>query len=159
MSATTFEQRLTAGPPALRTVARRAQTGDLVYSTRDGQVHEVTFVYPVIVGVEHRGVDAVSLTHREPVRLAHRDAVVLTKAEAEQARDHYAAEREAYDRASMDAEVAHARAQVAACVCVENCAEHPPTACSLSGTLHVHPDDGSGTFGPCPIHPDAPGDQ
>jgi hypothetical protein len=45
------------------------------------------------------------------------------------------------------------------CTCVENCGEHPPTACSLDGFIpHVHPDDGSGTFGPCPVHPDAPGD-
>lgn len=49
--------------------------------------------------------------------------------------------------------------EAADCVCVENCAEHPPTACSLSGIPHVHPDDGSGTFGPCPVHPDAPGDR
>jgi len=46
----------------------------------------------------------------------------------------------------------------ATCTCVVDCAEHPPTACSLSGAPHVHPDDGSGTFGPCPVHPDAPGD-
>ena len=51
-----------------------------------------------------------------------------------------------------------ARMEAADCTCVENCAEHPPTACSLSGVPHVHPDDGSGTFGPCPVHPDAPGD-
>jgi len=48
--------------------------------------------------------------------------------------------------------------EVADCVCVTDCAEHPPTACSLSGIPHVHPDNGSGTFGPCPVHPDAPGD-
>lgn len=104
MTSMTFEQRLAAGPPTLRTVARRAAVGDLVYSMRDGHVHEVTFVYPVILGAEPRGVDAVSLAHREPVRLAHRDAVVLTKVEAEQAREHYAATAEAYDRASMEAE-------------------------------------------------------
>lgn len=44
------------------------------------------------------------------------------------------------------------------CVCVVSCDEDPDTACSLSGTLHVHPDNGSGCFGPCPVHPDAPGD-
>lgn len=44
------------------------------------------------------------------------------------------------------------------CTCVTSCDEHPPTACSLSGIPHVHPDTGSGTFGPCPVHPDAPGD-
>lgn len=48
--------------------------------------------------------------------------------------------------------------EVADCTCVVSCADHPPTACSLSGIPHVHPDDGSGTFGPCPVHPDAPGD-
>jgi len=45
------------------------------------------------------------------------------------------------------------------CVCVHTCAEDAATSCSLSGQWHVHPDDGSGTFGPCPIHPDAPGDR
>jgi hypothetical protein len=45
------------------------------------------------------------------------------------------------------------------CRCVENCAEDPATACGLSGTPHVHPDtSGTGAFGPCPQHPDAPGD-
>jgi hypothetical protein len=44
------------------------------------------------------------------------------------------------------------------CVCVVSCADDPPTACSLSGEPHVHPDDGSGIFGPCPVHPEAPGD-
>lgn len=48
--------------------------------------------------------------------------------------------------------------EVSECTCVTSCAEHPPTACSLSGIPHVHPDDGSGTFGPCPAHPDRPGD-
>jgi hypothetical protein len=51
------------------------------------------------------------------------------------------------------------KAVVGECVCVHTCAEDPPTACSLSGQWHVHPDDGSGTFGPCPVHPDAPGDR
>lgn len=44
------------------------------------------------------------------------------------------------------------------CTCVVSCDEDPDSACSLSGINHVHPDDGSGTFGPCPLHPDAPGD-
>lgn len=44
------------------------------------------------------------------------------------------------------------------CRCVTSCEEDPDTACSLSGQPHVHPDDGSDTFGPCPAHPDAPGD-
>lgn len=48
--------------------------------------------------------------------------------------------------------------EAAYCLCVTSCADHPPTACSLSGEPHVHPDDGSDTFGACPIHPDAPGD-
>lgn len=44
------------------------------------------------------------------------------------------------------------------CTCVFTCAEDPKTACSLSGEWHVHPDNGLGIFGPCPEHPDAPGD-
>lgn len=44
------------------------------------------------------------------------------------------------------------------CTCVVSCADDPATMCSLSGENHVHPDDGTGTFGPCPVHPDAPGD-
>lgn len=44
------------------------------------------------------------------------------------------------------------------CRCVVSCADDPTTACSLSGESHVHPDDGSGLFGVCPDHPDAPGD-
>lgn len=43
--------------------------------------------------------------------------------------------------------------EVAACTCVQFCAEDPPTACSLSGEPHVHPGD------PCPVHPEAPGDR
>jgi hypothetical protein len=50
------------------------------------------------------------------------------------------------------------RREVRECTCVECCDEDPRTACSLSGIPHVHPDDGSGTFGPCPVHPDRPGD-
>lgn len=46
------------------------------------------------------------------------------------------------------------------CTCVHDCANDPATRCSLSGDWHVHPDDPQwpGIFGPCPIHPDAPGD-
>lgn len=44
------------------------------------------------------------------------------------------------------------------CTCVVSCADDPDTACSLSGRPHVHPDDGTGVLGPCPVHPDAPGD-
>lgn len=49
---------------------------------------------------------------------------------------------------------------IADCTCVYSCADDPATACSLSGEWHVHPDSRSfpGTFGPCPVHPDAPGD-
>jgi hypothetical protein len=46
----------------------------------------------------------------------------------------------------------------AECRCVVSCADDPPTMCSLSGEAHVHPDNGSDTFGACPLHPDAPGD-
>jgi hypothetical protein len=46
----------------------------------------------------------------------------------------------------------------AECTCVISCSDDPATACSLSGINHVHPDEGSGIFGPCPVHPDAPGD-
>jgi hypothetical protein len=48
--------------------------------------------------------------------------------------------------------------EAADCECVFSCADDPATACSLSGTWHVHPLMGSGIFGPCPAHPDAPGD-
>ncbi|MEY9839433.1 hypothetical protein [Streptacidiphilus sp. EB103A] len=44
------------------------------------------------------------------------------------------------------------------CTCVVSCADDPATACSHSGVLHVHPAGPVGTFGPCPVHPDAPGD-
>lgn len=44
------------------------------------------------------------------------------------------------------------------CRCVFSCADDPDTACSLSGTHHVHPGTRTGTFGRCPVHPDAPGD-
>lgn len=47
----------------------------------------------------------------------------------------------------------------AACTCVMSCADDPASACSLSGTWHVHPNSYPGdVFGPCPVHPDAPGD-
>lgn len=47
------------------------------------------------------------------------------------------------------------------CLCVTHCAEDQATACSLSGTgPHVHPPlpGHPGAYGPCPRHPDAPGD-
>lgn len=44
------------------------------------------------------------------------------------------------------------------CTCVEFCDEDPKTACSLSGRRHVHPASQGPGFGPCPVHPDAPGD-
>lgn len=47
--------------------------------------------------------------------------------------------------------------ETATCECVVSCADDPATACSLSGEPHVHPLQ-DGIFGPCPVHPDAPGD-
>lgn len=46
------------------------------------------------------------------------------------------------------------------CTCVEYCNQDPRTACRLSGTPHVHPADPShpGAYGPCPAHPERPGD-
>jgi hypothetical protein len=46
------------------------------------------------------------------------------------------------------------------CKCVEFCNEDPRTACSLSGRPHVHPEDRRhpGAYGPCPDHPERPGD-
>ncbi|MET8696849.1 hypothetical protein ABZV65_30415 [Streptomyces bauhiniae] len=46
------------------------------------------------------------------------------------------------------------------CRCIVSCAEDPATACSLSGEQHVHPaiPGRPGVYGPCPLHPDAPGD-
>ncbi|MFD9190317.1 hypothetical protein ACFWCA_19065 [Streptomyces phaeochromogenes] len=47
------------------------------------------------------------------------------------------------------------------CLCVVSCDEDPATACSLSGQQHVHPaiPGHPGAYGPCPVHPDAPGDR
>ncbi|MGW2421461.1 hypothetical protein ACWC0C_19805 [Streptomyces sp. NPDC001709] len=47
-----------------------------------------------------------------------------------------------------------------ACTCVTHCDQDPATACSLSGIRHVHPalPGRPGAYGPCPEHPDAPGD-
>ncbi|MCG8971841.1 hypothetical protein [Streptomyces sp. CL12-4] len=47
------------------------------------------------------------------------------------------------------------------CLCVVSCDEDPATACSLSGQEHVHPEipGQPGVYGPCPLHPDAPGDR
>ncbi|HEV7651313.1 MAG TPA: hypothetical protein VGP26_24450 [Actinophytocola sp.] len=44
------------------------------------------------------------------------------------------------------------------CLCVHTCADDPATACHLSGQWHTHPDE-EGGFGPCLVHPDAPGDR
>ncbi|MEE1735497.1 hypothetical protein PUR49_02965 [Streptomyces sp. BE147] len=44
------------------------------------------------------------------------------------------------------------------CTCVEFCDEDPKTACTLSSRRHVHPASQGSGFGPCPVHPDAPGD-
>ncbi|MEU0234102.1 MULTISPECIES: hypothetical protein [unclassified Streptomyces] len=44
------------------------------------------------------------------------------------------------------------------CTCVEYCNEDLKTACALSGRRHVHPASQGAGFGPCPVHPDAPGD-
>ncbi|MFD7860387.1 hypothetical protein ACFV6B_39950 [Streptomyces microflavus] len=56
-----------------------------------------------------------------------------------------------------DAQAAEASEE---CTCVLTCAEDPKTSCSLSGQRHVHPaiPDRPGAYGPCPEHPDAPGD-
>lgn len=48
------------------------------------------------------------------------------------------------------------------CTCVFSCGEDPATRCSWHNVeWHVHP-RGAGRygdlFGPCPVHPDAPGD-
>lgn len=48
--------------------------------------------------------------------------------------------------------------EVRDCTCVEFCNQDPKTACSLSGRRHVHPASQRSGFGPCPVHPDAPGD-
>lgn len=52
---------------------------------------------------------------------------------------------------------ADAPAREPICECVKDCAQRPASACSLSGDWHVHPLT-EGIFGPCPVHPDAPGD-
>ncbi|MFG2864695.1 hypothetical protein [Streptomyces sioyaensis] len=44
-----------------------------------------------------------------------------------------------------------------ACTCVTNCDE-AKGGCSLAGRRHVHPRTRTGQYGPCPEHPDAPGD-
>lgn len=51
-------------------------------------------------------------------------------------------------------------AEILECTCIEHCAEDPKTACSLSGIPHVHPETPGfpGITGPCPIHPERPGD-
>ncbi|MFJ1757353.1 hypothetical protein [Kitasatospora sp. NPDC088134] len=47
------------------------------------------------------------------------------------------------------------------CTCIEYCDEDPKTACSLSGTPHVHPETPGrpGITGPCTVHPERPGDR
>jgi hypothetical protein len=63
------------------------------------------------------------------------------------------------DSATGAIEPCRATATVGAeCRCVYSCADDPPTACHLSGDWHTHPDEDGG-FGPCPAHPDAPGDR
>ncbi|MEU0949849.1 hypothetical protein ABZ379_45415 [Streptomyces canus] len=59
-------------------------------------------------------------------------------------------------RVTDDASVADEDIQE--CTCVEFCDEDPRTACSLSGRPHVHPAAQGDGFGPCPVHPNAPGD-
>jgi hypothetical protein len=45
------------------------------------------------------------------------------------------------------------------CTCLYSCGDDPAEGCSLSGReWHVHPQDRRGVTGPCPLHPDAPGD-
>lgn len=46
------------------------------------------------------------------------------------------------------------------CTYEEHCNQSPKTACSLSGTPHTHPaiTGFPGVAGPCPVHPDRPGD-
>lgn len=48
--------------------------------------------------------------------------------------------------------------EIDGCTCVEYCNEDPRTACSLSGRRHVHPASTGEGFGPCPVHPESPGD-
>lgn len=49
------------------------------------------------------------------------------------------------------------------CTCIEYCDQDPETACSLSGTPHMHPEipGAPGVYGPCPVpaHQGRPGDQ
>ncbi|GHF32895.1 hypothetical protein GCM10010218_12450 [Streptomyces mashuensis] len=44
-----------------------------------------------------------------------------------------------------------------ACTCVTHCDE-AEGGCRLAGRRHVHPRTRTGQYGPCPEHPDAPGD-
>ncbi len=46
------------------------------------------------------------------------------------------------------------------CTCIEFCDEGPRVSCRLSGRPHVHPEDPNHprAYGPCPVHPDRPGD-
>lgn len=45
------------------------------------------------------------------------------------------------------------------CTCVTFCDEDRASACSLSGVPHVHPAAQGDGFGPCPVHPERPGDE
>ncbi|WP_435244305.1 hypothetical protein [Streptomyces sioyaensis] len=52
---------------------------------------------------------------------------------------------------------ARREAEEGTCTCVTNCDE-AKGGCSLAGRPHVHPRSRTGQYGPCPEHPDAPGD-
>ncbi|WP_331726421.1 hypothetical protein [Streptomyces sp. NBC_00470] len=54
--------------------------------------------------------------------------------------------------------VSSASDDIQECTCVVSCDEDPRSACTLSGRRHVHPASQGSGFGPCPEHPDAPGD-
>lgn len=99
-----FAERMVAGPPVLATVGRRAKVGDVVWSTASGRLYEVTETFPAIVG-SGKGYEVASLEDGLPNTLTHRQAVVLTQAEAKAAREHFASIAETLNRASMDAEV------------------------------------------------------
>lgn len=92
-----FAERITAGPPVLATVGRRAQAGDVVVLTLDAQeanpnmteAFEVIETYPAIVG--HPGLRIRSLLDPGIEGEAmYRAVTVLTKVEAKAAREHYA---------------------------------------------------------------------
>lgn len=87
-------ERLTAGPPVLATVGRRAAKGDVVYVVREDEVEdldtsiaEVVEAYPSIVG---QGPNLLlrSLHERAEYYAYPREVVVLTKTEAQAVREH-----------------------------------------------------------------------